>query len=331
MFIYILSFLISSLLCLSLLFIAVNFLYKSKKLTVEGKKIKIPPAIGGGIISLSFVISMLLISKYFLLNYPEIIGFLIAGLTILIIGIFDDVFEFSPFVKILGQILAAYILVLSGIITRIAFIPEWANILITIAWIVGIINAFNLLDILDGLASGIAGICALVFLFVSIITKDITAAILASGLAGVSFGFLKYNRHPAKIIMGDSGSMFLGLILAAIAIEISYAPKPGKEIALLTPIIVLGLPIYDIIFVSLIRLIKNKPIFKKSRDHLALRIINKGTSERKTVGLMYLFNLLFCIFAVIILISSNLIGIVALLLLLIICIATGIRLAKIQV
>ncbi|MGB4521517.1 MAG: MraY family glycosyltransferase [Candidatus Omnitrophota bacterium] len=221
----------------------------------------------------------------------EATGIIIASLVILIFGIIDDSKELSIVFKFFVQIIATTLLILSGVKTKIAFIPSSVNIIITFLWVIGITNAFNLLDVMDGLASGTAIIVSLAFFIISFLSGNIQIGILSIALTGAVLAFLIYNFPPARIYMGNAGSHFLGFLLAGAALAINYAPLE-KKLALTSPILILGFVIFDMFFLILMRIKQRRSIFKKSADHLALRFLKKGYSKNKAL----LFMLTLCLF-----------------------------------
>ncbi len=252
------------------------------------------PLVGGIGMGLSFIfvaLAVLLINKGLL---KEIIGIIASSSVMLAFGVFDDWRELSIGSKFLMQIIATSILVLFGVRTQIVYIGNILNIAITFIWVLGITNAFNHLDILDGLASGVAIIISAAFLAISILNADIRSATLCLILIGAVLSFFLYNRPPAKIYMGNAGSHWLGFILAAIALIISYAPLERK-VALLSPLLILGLPIFDTTFLVLIRLINKSIPFKKSNDHLVLRFSALGYSKKGVLLVMFSLCLFFCL------------------------------------
>lgn len=283
------------------------------------------PYLGGLGVFFSFVI----VASFMIFRYgsvsPEFAGILTGSIIIILLGLVDDFVELSPLAKFFGQTLSVAALIIFGIITKIVAIGSLGNILVTFFWMLAIINALNLLDIMDGLCCGITIIAAGAFLAVSFLSQNILAAVFCSCLIGASLGFLKYNLPPAKIYLGDTGSMFCGFILAAIAITIDYAPLK-REIALITPILVLGLPIFDTLFVILMRFLHGRPVIRKSKDHFALRLLASGLSKQRTLLLMYLFGLFFAGSALLISRVSNRCGMVILIGIVLIC---GIALRKI--
>lgn len=267
------------------------------------------PLVGGISMGLSFILVSLGIFLFYRNLSSHLIGIFISSLIILVSGIFDDKKELSVPAKLLAQIISVSILILFGIRTHIIYIGDFLNIVITFIWVIGITNAFNLLDIMDGLAAGIALIISLSFAAISFLSGDINALILSLALAGAILAFLSYNLPPAKIYMGNSGSHFLGLALASVALMISYASMQTK-VALLTPLLILGFPILDTAFLILMRVSKKKIPFNKSNDHLALRFLALGYSKKKVLLIMLFLGLLFAVSGVIVSQASDLLSII---------------------
>ena len=225
-------------------------------------------------------------------------GLLAGGTVILLLGILDDTRGLSPKVKLFGQTVAATIVVFSGI--RIEFINNPFNgyfylgdfsIPFTVFWIVAITNAVNLIDGLDGLASGVSTIALLTFAIIAYQIGQSTVSLLALALAGAILGFLRYNFYPAKIFLGDCGSMFLGFMVAVLAVF--GLLKGVTVVAFVVPIIILGVPIFDICFAILRRFYEHKPIFQADKQHLHHRLLSFGFSHRQTVLLIYGLSLIF--------------------------------------
>ncbi len=281
---------------LSGFFLSLFFIFLFKKLAVR-YKVLMPqgiPLIGGIAIGLSFVLASIWFFFLYRSFSQEAIGIIITSFIMLLFGLIDDWRELSILAKFLVQIIATSLLIFFGVRTQIIHIGNLANIIITFIWVIGITNAFNHLDIIDGLAGGTAVIVSLAFLVISLLNGDINTGILSLALATVAFSFLFYNWPPASIYMGNAGSHFLGFVLAAIALLISYAPLERK-VALLSPILILGLPIFDTAFVIVIRTIKKALPFRKSTDHLALRFLALGHSKKRTLFAMLAFCLFFCL------------------------------------
>jgi UDP-GlcNAc:undecaprenyl-phosphate/decaprenyl-phosphate GlcNAc-1-phosphate transferase len=226
-------------------------------------------------------------------------GFLFVVMSILIIaftGIVDDTKGIRPWMKLFLQILAAALIVYGANIRIFnltnPFVEEGMYVLdntvsyvVSILWLVGITNAINLIDGLDGLAAGVSAISSFALFFVALITENYFTAGLTIILAGASLGFLPYNFNPAKIFMGDTGSMFLGFTLGVISIQGTF--KSFAFISIVIPVIALGLPLFDTTFAILRRMIQGKPIMQADRGHLHHRLIDMGLSQKQSVLVLY--------------------------------------------
>ncbi len=239
------------------------------------------PYLGGLAIYISFLLALALTFEF----SQEILGLMLAGTIVLLLGLIDDFGVLTPFVKLLGQALSVFVLIKSGIYIKMAFIPYWLQVFFTFFWMIGIINAFNLIDIMDGLSAGVAAIAALFFFIVSIINEKEIVAIMSIAMAGSLVGFLRFNFNPARIYMGDTGSMFIGLMLGALAMIGRYTGK--NDVAVLSPVLILGVPIFDTLFVMYIRYLRGIPMFLGSKDHFALRLRNLKLSVRQIVFISY--------------------------------------------
>lgn len=208
-------------------------------------------------------------------TYATMLG---ASALIMLGGLVDDwLHELGIVIKMAIQIAAACILIGQGVRTQIGFLPSWANVLLTMVWVVGVTNACNLLDILDGLVLGVACIIAVTFAWIAVAEGD-AAAVLCAAIAGGALGLWRYNRQPASIFLGDAGAQWLGFLFAATAISLHYAP-PERPVALLTPLIVLAVPLFDTAFVIMQRLRHGRSVLAKSADHYALRWIARGRTQ----------------------------------------------------
>ncbi|MDD5281458.1 MAG: MraY family glycosyltransferase [Candidatus Omnitrophica bacterium] len=214
------------------------------------------------------------------------IGILTASLLMFIFGVIDDWHELSIGAKIATQAIAICLLVLQGMQTHIIYIGNIPNIAITFIWIIGITNAFNHLDIMDGLAGLVAFVINLAFFVTGYVNGNMHVVVLTLALGGALASFLIFNLPPAKIYMGNSGSHFLGFLLASMALMDSYAPLE-RPIALLAPLFILGLPILDTCFLIIIRIRQRRSPFRKSDDNLAIRFLNSGYSKKKTLLIMF--------------------------------------------
>ena len=281
------------------------------------------PSMGGVAIYLSFVLAIL-----FMTNVDRIFqGILCGGTIIVVLGILDDMRGINPYVKLGGQVVAASVTVAFG--TSIEFITNpfggliffgYLSIPVTILWIVGIINAVNLIDGMDGLAAGVSSISATTLFIVALITGEWVSAFLAVALVGSALGFLKYNFNPAKIFMGDTGSMFLGYVLAAASVV--GVLKSATTVALAVPILALGIPIYDTSSAILRRVKQKKHIFSADNGHLHHRLLMSGLSQKHTVLTIYYASALLGICALIISLVNGITALQVLLLIIILIVTT---------
>ncbi len=265
------------------------------------------PRIGGIGIYIAFMAGMLVVMSMNVLTEEvshELIGLLFGGSLIVLLGIIDDYKNLPAKVKLVGQIIAATVLVVVFDV-RIDFITdpfgdylflEFMAIPATIFWIVGLTNTVNLIDGLDGLAAGVSTIACITIFLVALQQDIMLVAVLTAALAGAAMGFLYYNFNPARIFMGDSGSMFLGYMLAGISII--GAVKCAATIALIVPILALGLPILDTAFAIVRRYRGGVPIFKPDKGHLHHRLLDLGFTQRQAVLLMYVISALLGLSAV---------------------------------
>jgi UDP-GlcNAc:undecaprenyl-phosphate GlcNAc-1-phosphate transferase len=251
------------------------------------KKQKEPVAYLGG---LSIYLSFLLTLAFTFRFDQEVLGILLAGTIMVILGLIDDFKALSPGIKSLGQFIAVFVLIKSGIFIKLTFIPYPVSILISFLWLLAITNAFNIIDVMDGLSSGIAFFCSLVFFVVAFLNGHVMIATLTIALAGSLAGFLRYNFEPAKIYMGDTGSMFIGLILGALAMIGSYTKN--NSLGFIAPVIILGIPLFDTMFVMYIRWLRGIPVILGSPDHFALRLRKWKLSTRNTVLVSYLASII---------------------------------------
>lgn len=247
-------------------------------------------------------------------NHMKLLGFLIGGLIISVVCFIDDLKDVPPVVKLLAQIVAAIVVVAFGLKIEninIPFLykvglPNVFSIILTIGWIIGITNAINLIDGLDGLSSGIALIsCVSMLIIFALNGSPIIAILLITALAGALSGFLPFNFNPAKTFMGDSGSNFIGYCLAVISIF--GVAKTYTLVVVVAPLIVLGLPVLDTIVSIIRRIIKGKSIkaiMKADKGHLHHTLLNHGFSQKEAVFIMYGVTAALGLFAIILLDSG---------------------------
>lgn len=265
------------------------------------------PRIGGLGIYAGFMAAIIFVAIKFGLDGEQIretVGLLVSGSLIVALGLVDDYKNLPAKVKLLGQIIAAAVLVF-GFGVRIDFITDpfgdyiyFENLAIpaTMFWLVGLTNTVNLIDGLDGLAAGVAAIASVTIMLIALEQNFVLVAVMTAALAGAAVGFLRYNFHPAEIFMGDTGSMFLGFMLAGISV--TGAVKSVAAIALVVPVFALGLPILDTTFAIVRRLRGGVPIFKPDKGHLHHRLLNVGFTQRQAVLLMYVISALFGLSAI---------------------------------
>ncbi len=239
------------------------------------------PYFGGLAIYLAFLMSLAFTFEF----RHDVLGIILGGTIVVMLGLIDDFGVLTPWTKLAGQMLAVFVLIKSGIRIEIAAFPEWLDLLLTVVWMIGLINAFNLLDIMDGLSAGIGAVSASALLVVALLQGDQAIAFMLAALVGSLVGFLKYNWQPARIYMGDTGAMFIGLLLGAMAMIGKY--PSDHPLSLLTPVFILGIPIFDTLFVMYIRHQRGLPIFWGSPDHIAIRLRHWGLSVRQIVVLSY--------------------------------------------
>jgi len=239
------------------------------------------PYLGGLAVYLSFLLTTGLIYQY----SREVLGILLAGAIIVILGLIDDLGVLSPKVKLLGQFVAAAVLIKAGIYIKLTVLPVWLAIALTALWVIAITNAFNLIDIMDGLAAGVGAIAALILVVINYQSGKELVVPLSIALSGSLIGFLRHNFRPAKIYLGDTGSLFIGLMLAALSMNGAYTRI--SLMGVLAPLLILGVPIFDMLLVIHIRFRRGVPIMQGSPDHFALRLRKWRLSVEQTVVASY--------------------------------------------
>ena len=223
----------------------------------------------------------------------ELGGVLAGAIWIFFVGVIDDRRPLSPRTKLICQLLATLPLLFAGV-QLTSFLPPLAGKALTVCWVVLIINSLNLLDNMDGLSAGIAAICSAVFAWIAFSTAQWYIAAMFVILAGSLLGFLRYNFNPASVFMGDGGSMFIGYMLATLAILTTYyEAAPGDMRAptgfpVIMPIVVLGVPIFDTVSVCWIRCREGRPLSQGDTSHFSHRLAALGLSQRKAVLFIYL-------------------------------------------
>jgi UDP-GlcNAc:undecaprenyl-phosphate GlcNAc-1-phosphate transferase len=228
------------------------------------------PYLGGVAIYLAFLFALGLLTEF----TREVLAILLGSSIVMALGLFDDLKALAAGAKLSGQIVAALVVLKAGVMINLSFLPEWLLVVLTLVWLVGVTNAVNLLDGSDGLASGVSAIAGVFLAAVAIWNGQYTLSLLALALVGSSLGFLVYNRPPARIFMGDTGSHFIGFILGALAMSGDYTDN--NLIALLAPVLILGFPLFDTAYVMTVRALRGVPVMKGSPDHVADRLRDNG-------------------------------------------------------
>lgn len=252
------------------------------------------PRLGGIAIAFSFYLTIFIFDRF----DKELFVYFVASFIILISGILDDTKGLSPKMKLIFQVGAAIIVAVFGV--RIRYLSNFIlgegyfsfgilSIPVTVFWIVGITNTVNLIDGLDGLAAGISAISSSTLLFIVFSNGDIKLSLVLMALIGSIIGFLPYNFNPAKIFMGDTGSLFLGFVLSVISLEATV--KSVATLAVFIPIFTLGIPIFDTSFAILRRIRAKRPIMQADKGHLHHRLLNKGLTQRQTVLILYFMSI----------------------------------------
>ncbi len=253
------------------------------------------PMAGGIIFVLALVISGSISGIW---QIPTILPTFVAGLVIFVFGLWDDLRDIAPIPKLLGQLLAAILLIRWGVTIQIFESPEffinlspaaarWIDLIITAIWLVGITNAFNFIDSMDGLAVGIGGVAAGFFMLVTLDSGQTGLAIYSAGLAAMCLGIYFFNARPARIFLGDAGAQFLGFLLASLAI--AYHPQNINQMSSwFATILLLGVPIFDMGLVVISRLRRKHPIYSSARDHTYHRLRYLGLDPYRAVLLMHI-------------------------------------------
>ena len=261
---------------------------------------KKPIPVGGGI---AMVISVSILMLFFLPINKGLIMTLIASLIIAISGLYDDKKGLSPKLKFIFQILAAVILIIGGMKIEFVTNPFDSNdallilnmlsIPVTIFWVCGITNTINLIDGLDGLASGVSMICAISMFFITY-----NVSLVCSLVAGACLGFLPFNFNPAKIFMGDTGALYLGFMLSYISI--SGFLKQAAILMIFVPVLILGVPVFDTAFAMVRRKLSGKSMVEADKGHLHHRLLKMGLNQRQTVVILYSISAIFGLLATLI-------------------------------
>lgn len=240
------------------------------------------PYLGGLAVFLAYLVALGLASEY----DREILGILLAGTVTLLVGLIDDFGVLTPSAKLAGQIVAAFVLVRSGAVIELTQVPHNLRWLLAAMWMLAVCNAFNLLDIMDGLAAGTGAIIALALGAVATTTGELSLAAASWAMAGALIGFTVFNFQPARIYLGDAGSLSVGITLAALALCIRWSDH--SPAGFLAPLAIFAVPLADTAYVSVLRARAGKPFWHGSPDHFPLRLRRRlGGATRRAVVLVY--------------------------------------------
>lgn len=290
------------------------------------------PRMGGLAIFLGFLFSVLI----FVPLTDELRGMMLGAVVIVVLGVLDDIYALPAMPKFLVQIGAALIAVLQGnVITHLSnpnlfsASPIWnlgvLSIPFSVLWIVAITNAVNLIDGLDGLACGVSAISSMTLLVIALTVSEPQVALLMAALAGACLGFLPYNLNPAKIFMGDTGSTFLGYVLAVVSIQGLF--KYATIISFAVPFLLMGLPIFDTCFAILRRVSHGQSPMAPDRGHIHHRLIDMGLSQKQAVAVLYVITAILGLSAVVLTTSG---AVKDMLLLFAFCVAGAVALSIFQ-
>lgn len=237
---------------------------------------------------------------------------IMAGATlILMIGMVDDWYkthrrEFPALPKLLVQVSAAVIVFMGGVVftgfqnpftQQYVVLPAWLQFILTVTWIFGVTTVINFTDGMDGLAGGLSSISAATLFVVALAKGQAISATMSIILVGITLGYLIFNRHPAKIYMGDAGGTFLGFILSIIALDGAF--KQATVISVFVPILALGVPIFDNVYVVIKRWIEGQPIYQADAKQIHFRLLSRGLNQKQVVAFLYLVNTCLCLTSII--------------------------------
>ncbi len=247
------------------------------------------PLMGGIAVALASMASAA--AALALIEYPysaRIVGFMSGGLIVVILGLADDANGMRPSVKLMGQAAAASVMLLSGGVQGLPLHPV-LGFCLALVWMVGLMNAFNFLDNMDGITSGLAAIATFGIFTLALGHGQMLTAIAAISVAGGALGFLRYNFNPASIFLGDAGSLFLGYVVGGLSLRaVSYAG--AEPTALLIPVLMLGYPVFDATLVTVSRLAEGRDVAMGGKDHSSHRMARLGLSARQTAASIYLIS-----------------------------------------
>jgi UDP-GlcNAc:undecaprenyl-phosphate/decaprenyl-phosphate GlcNAc-1-phosphate transferase len=217
----------------------------------------------------------------------QVRGILLASAVVAAVGLADDRYHLPAWAKLAGQFVGFIILVYFSVHVRLP-LPLWLNYVVTFVWLAGISNAINFLDNMDGLSAGVSGVAAAFILLLAALNNQYLVSALAAAVLGACIGFLRYNFKPAQIFMGDAGALFLGFLLAVLALQLRF-PNNINYVTWMAPVFIMGLPIFDTSLVVVSRLRRRvNPFTTAGKDHISHRLVDLGFTQREAVLILYL-------------------------------------------
>ncbi len=253
------------------------------------------PLLGGVAIYAAVILALILLGDRFYVH--QVVGIFIGATFISFLGLWDDRVALPPRLKLLGQVLPVIALLLTGVQVKLFSIP-FLNALLTLLWVLFITNAINFLDNMDGLSAGVAAVASAFYVLLAALSGQYLVGALAAAMLGACVGFLAYNFNPASIFMGDTGSLFLGFVLAAIGIKLRF-PTNVPSVTWMIPVLVMGVPIFDTSLVIVSRSRRGlNPFNTPGKDHLSHRLVSLGATRREAVLTIYLLGGMFGMIAI---------------------------------
>jgi UDP-GlcNAc:undecaprenyl-phosphate GlcNAc-1-phosphate transferase len=217
----------------------------------------------------------------------QVRGILLAAAVVAAVGLADDRYHLPAWAKLAGQFVGFLILIYFSVHVRLP-LPLWLNYAVTFVWLAGISNAINFLDNMDGLSAGVSGVAAAFILLLGALNNQYLVSALAAAVLGACLGFLRYNFKPAQIFMGDAGALFLGFLLAVLALQLRF-PDNINYVTWMAPVFIMGLPIFDTSLVIVSRLRRRvNPFTTAGKDHISHRLVDLGFTQREAVLILYL-------------------------------------------
>lgn len=238
------------------------------------------PYLGGLVIFVAFLMALAVTFPF----EPKVLAILLSASLVVSVGLIDDLGALTPRDKLIGQLVAAVVLVKAGVAIEITAVPAPLDEIVSVLWLVTCMNAFNIVDVSDGLATTAGAIGSAGALAVAVLNREPLVAAMAASLLGACLGFLRVNRQPARMYLGDTGSMFLGAVLGALAMIGRYS-ETNRVSLWFVPLVLCAIPLFDLTLVVIARVLTGKKVWLGSPDHFAVRLRHHGVSARTTARL----------------------------------------------